>query len=217
MGERRRWWSVVGVALLVVVLVRGEGAPATAARRGAPADPSVSASVFFIGDSIMRSAVGPLQQVLVDRNAGLATVFSTSGGLGVDDSPYVAARLNAAIPATGGFDAVVVNLGANDVLDGYVTPNPASHMRRILDAAGSTPVLWLNQAETLVRRAAAAAYNDDLVATAADYPNLVIVEWGPRLDQHPDYLQADGLHLNGQGQAAIANEMKMALDEELGS
>lgn len=216
MGESRRWSAAVGVALLVLLLVRGEGGPATAARRGAPTDPSVSASVFFIGDSIMRSAVGPLQRLLVDRSAGTATVFNSSGGLGVDDSPYVAPRLTSATARTGGFDAIVVNLGANDVLQGYVTPNPASHMRRILDAAGVTPVLWLDQAETLPLRAAAAAYNDALEATAAAYPNLTIVRWGAMLDQHPEYLEADGLHLNAQGQTAIATMMQAALGDELG-
>jgi len=218
-GPKRRWWHVgaLGLVLLSVSLLQGEGTPATAGRRGAPTDTSVSASVLFVGDSIMRSVVAPVQSALVDRAAGRAATFNASGGLGVDDSPYVASRIATATAVAGGFSAIVVNLGANDTLEGYVTQNPASHMRRILNAAGPTPVLWVDQAEPLPKHdVAAVAYNDALRATADQYPNMTVVDWGALLDQHHEYLNPDNLHLNPQGQAALAQVIVNALDQELG-
>lgn len=216
-GNRRRWRvAALGLVLLAVSLVQGEGAPATAGRRGAPEDTSVSASVLLVGDSILRSAVGAIQSAMVDRAAGRSTTFNASGGLGVDDSPYVASRITTATARSGGFGVIVVNLGANDTLAGYVTLNPASHMRRVLDAAGATPVLWVNQAETLPNHdVAAVAYNEALRTTASQYPNVTVVDWGSVLDQHHEYLDADQLHLNPQGQAAFAQLIVSAVDQEL--
>lgn len=218
-GTKLGWWQVgaLGVVLVALSLVQGAAAPATAGRRGAPADPSVSASVLLVGDSIMRSVVGPVQSAMVDRSAGRSATFNASGGLGVDDSPYVASRITTATVRTGGFSVIVVNLGANDTLAGYVTLNPAAHMRRILDAAGATPVLWVNQAETLPNHdVAAVAYNEALRTTATQYPTMTVVDWGAVLDLHHEYLDPDQLHLNPQGQDALAQVIVSAVDQELG-
>ena len=215
-GRGPTWWRrIVALTLLVAVaaVLGGEGEPASAGRRAAPTDPSAPFAALFVGDSIMRSAVGELQLRLVDRSAGWATAFAASGGMGVDDSPYVGPRISAASTATGGFDVIVVNLGANDVLEGYVTANPGSHITRILDAAGTTPVLWLDQAETLPRRTAAVAFNDALEAAVATHPNASVVRWGAVLDAHREYLDPDELHLNAQGQAALAQVIADAVDQ----
>jgi lysophospholipase L1-like esterase len=172
---------------------------------------------MVVGDSIMRSAVAPLQSRLVDRPSGRAATFNASGGLGVDDSRYVSSRIAMGVVATGGFDAIVINLGVNDTLAGYVTQDPAFHMGRILDAAGTTPVLWLNQAETLPNHeVAAVAYNAALRTAADQYPNLTIVDWGAVLDQHHEYLDPDNLHLNPRGQSIFAQLASDAIDAELG-
>lgn len=213
-----RWQLVaLGFLLLAVSLVRGTDSPASAVRRGAPTDATVSASIMVVGDSIMRSAVAPLQSRLVDRPSGRAATFNASGGLGVDDSRYVSSRIAMGVVATGGFDAIVINLGVNDTLAGYVTQDPAFHMGRILDAAGTTPVLWLNQAETLPNHeVAAVAYNAALRTSADQYPNLTIVDWGAVLDQHHEYLDPDNLHLNPRGQSIFAQLASDAIDAELG-
>lgn len=212
--RHRRAPRLVAVVALVlgVTLVVGGGSPAGARRTAAPADASAPRSALFVGDSIMRSIVGELQIRLVDRPAGLATTFVASGGMGIDDSTYAGPRITSATATTGGFDAIVINLGANDVLEGYVTTNRSTHMNRLLDAAGTTPVLWLNQAETLPKRAAAAAFNADLVAAVATHPNARIVDWRAVLDAHHEYLDPDNLHLNAQGQAAMAQVVADALD-----
>lgn len=215
-GQGPTWWRrIVALTALVAVaaVLGGEGDPASAGRRAAPADPSAPTAALFVGDSIMRSAVGELQLRLVDRSGGWATAFVASGGLGVDDSPYVGPRISAATAATGGFDVIVVNLGANDVLEGLVTANPGSHINRILDAAGTTPVLWLDQAETLPRRTAAVAYNDALAGAVATHPNATVVGWGAVLDAHHEYLNPDDLHLDAQGQAALAQVIADAVDQ----
>lgn len=214
-GTKRPQLVALAVLVLMATLLGSEDDPASARRTAAPVDPSAPAAALFVGDSIMRSVVGELQIRLVDRLAGLATAFVASGGLGVDDSPYVAPRVTSASAATGGFDVIVVNLGANDVLEGYVTANVGSHMNRILDAAGTTPVLWLDQAETLPRRTAAAAYNEALAAAVGTHPSARVVPWGAVLDAHHEYLDPDNLHLNPQGQAALAQVITDAVDQAL--
>src|SRR5690606_7151671 len=96
-GQGPTWWRrIVALTALVAVaaVLGGEGDPASAGRRAAPADPSAPTAALFVGDSIMRSAVGELQLRLVDRSGGWATAFVASGGLGVDDSPYVGPRIS---------------------------------------------------------------------------------------------------------------------------
>lgn len=206
----------LGVVLVVSAIAGGWGPIASATSRTAPVDASVSASVLFVGDSHLRSSVGLLQPLLVDRPGGMATTFNAFGGLGADDSNYIRLRMSGARVATGGFDAIVVSLGTNDVENGAVTAGVAAHIDRIVDAAAGTPVLWLTLAETMYHReAGAASFNADLRSAVGRHPNLTLVEFGPVWDQHPEYFDSDGIHLGTAGQAAFALAVADAVDGQV--
>lgn len=94
---------------------------------------------------------------------------------------------------------VVVAVGYNDFEDQY-----AQNIETALDAmkaAGVKHVWWL----TL--RAAHHPYinmNDDIFAAAKNHPEMDVIDWNLYSRSHPDWFQADGLHLLAPGSEAMA-------------
>jgi hypothetical protein len=94
---------------------------------------------------------------------------------------------------------VVVSVGYNDFEDQY-----AGNIETALaafKAAGVRHVWWL----TL--RAAHHGYvnmNDDIELAAQNHPEMSVIDWNVYSRNHPEWFQADGLHLLGQGSDAMA-------------
>ncbi|MFL5962182.1 MAG: putative Ig domain-containing protein [Gaiellaceae bacterium] len=104
---------------------------------------------------------------------------------------------------------VVVSVGYNDFEDQY-----AQNIETALDAfkaAGVKRVWWL----TL--RAAHHPYinmNANIEAAAKTHPELNVIDWNVYSRSHPDWFQADGLHLLGPGSEGMANLIhKTLLDD----
>ena len=96
-------------------------------------------------------------------------------------------------------DNVVVSVGYNDPEDEYA-PNVEAALQAF-KAAGVKHVWWL----TL--RAARHPYinmNADLDAAAKAHPELTLVDWNVYSRSHPDWFQADGIHLLADGAVAMA-------------
>ena len=96
-------------------------------------------------------------------------------------------------------DNVVVSVGYNDPEDEYAANVEAA--LAAFKAAGVERVWWL----TL--RAARHPYitmNDDLEAAAKAHPELSLIDWNVYSRSHPDWFQADGIHLVGDGADAMA-------------
>src|SRR5262249_38753493 len=94
---------------------------------------------------------------------------------------------------------VVVSVGDNDFEDQYAG-NIESALAAF-KAAGVKHVWWL----TL--RAAHHGYvnmNDDIEAAAQNHPEMTVIDWNVYSRSHPDWFQADGLHLLGQGSDGMA-------------
>jgi hypothetical protein len=94
---------------------------------------------------------------------------------------------------------VVVAVGYNDFEDLYAG-NIESALAAF-KAAGVKHVWWL----TL--RAAHHPYvtmNQDIVLAAQNHPELTVIDWNIYSRSHPEWFQADGLHLLGQGSDAMA-------------
>jgi hypothetical protein len=104
---------------------------------------------------------------------------------------------------------VVVSVGYNDFEDQY-----AQNIENALAAFkddGVKHVWWL----TL--RAAHHPYlnmNDDIEAAASHHPELSVIDWNVYSRSHPDWFQADGLHLLEPGAEAMAQLIhKTLLDD----
>ena len=94
-------------------------------------------------------------------------------------------RLGAAVGPT-----VVIAVGYNDFEDHYASE--IDDALAALDAASVKRIFWL----TL--RAAHHPYinmNDEIDAAAAKHPNMSVIDWNVYSRSHPDWFQADGLHL----------------------
>ena len=94
---------------------------------------------------------------------------------------------------------VVVSVGYNDFEDQYA--QNIEDALTALKAAGVKHVWWL----TL--RAAHHPYinmNDDIVAAAKNHPEMSVIDWNVYSRSHPDWFQADGLHLLAPGAEAMA-------------
>jgi hypothetical protein len=101
---------------------------------------------------------------------------------------------------------VVVAVGYNDYEDQYAQNIQTA--LAALQAAGVKHVWWL----TL--RAAHHGYvnmNDDIVAAAQSHPQMSVIDWNVYSRSHPDWFQADGLHLFGRGSDAMATLIHQSL------
>jgi hypothetical protein len=103
-------------------------------------------------------------------------------------------------------DTVIVAVGYNDYEDTYA--GDIDDIVAALRKDGVQHILW----PTL--RAAHHPYltmNDDIVAAAQKYPELVVVDWNVYSRSHSEWFQDDGLHLNGDGAVAMATLFHDAL------
>jgi hypothetical protein len=101
---------------------------------------------------------------------------------------------------------VVIAVGYNDYEDQYA--QNIQNALAALQAAGVKHVWWL----TL--RAAHHGYvnmNDDIVAAAQSDPQLSVIDWNVYSRSHPDWFQADGLHLLQPGSEAMATLIHQSL------
>jgi hypothetical protein len=161
--------------------------------------------VTVIGDSVAdaipgdSSAVAILSQG-VDVDLEVAPCRRVEG----EGCPYQGVRPPSAVQLIKSMGAklganVVVAVGYNDFEDQYA--QNISDALDALKAAGVKHVWWL----TL--RAAHHPYvnmNDDITNAAKTHPELSVIDWNVYSRSHPDWFQADGLHLLGPGADAMA-------------
>jgi hypothetical protein len=101
---------------------------------------------------------------------------------------------------------VVVAVGYNDFEDQYA--RNIENALAAFKAAGVKRVWWL----TL--RAAHHGYvnmNADIEAAAKNHPEMSVIDWNVHSRSHPDWFQADGLHMLGPGSEAMATLIHKAL------
>lgn len=101
---------------------------------------------------------------------------------------------------------VVISVGYNDFEDQYA--QNIENALAALKAAGVKHVWWL----TL--RAAHHGYltmNDDIVNAALHHPEMSVIDWNVYSRSHPEWFQADGLHLLAGGSEAMARLIHTSL------
>ena len=194
--------SVLIASLVAMVAVSIAPFPALPLARG---EHAALPRVTFIGDSVATAlAYDATAQAILAQGIDLRLELAPCRRIAQDSCPYEGVRPPNVIqlvetlgPALG--PTVVVSVGYNDYEDQYA--------RNIEDAlaalrkAGVEHVLWA----TL--RAAHHGYltmNDAIEAAAAHHPELTVVDWNLYSRSHPDWFQADGLHLYGEGAQRMA-------------
>jgi hypothetical protein len=187
-----------GVLMLAVVAVAVSVSAAQAGSRGVQ-------HVTLIGDSVAdaipgdSSAVGILRQG-IDLDLEVAPcrhVDQESCPVDGVRPPNVVQLANTMGLRLG--PNVVVAVGYNDFEDQYA--QNIENALAAFKAAGVKRVWWL----TL--RAAHHPYinmNAEIVAAAENHPELRVIDWNTYSRSHPDWFQADGLHLLGAGSEAMA-------------
>ena len=58
-----------------------------------------------------------------------------------------------------------------------------------------------------------AAFDDAMGTLVAEHPNVRVIDWASQVAEHPEYLQADGVHYNDAGATAYASMISLAVQE----
>lgn len=169
-----------------------------------PAAPGLQ-HVTFIGDSVADGIAGDATaRSMVSQ--GIDLDLETAACRRVDDvgCPVNGSRPTSAVQVAQSLGAgigpyVVVSVGYNDLEDQYA--GNVENALAAFAADGVKHVWWL----TL--RAAHHGYitmNDDIEAAAAHHPELSVIDWNAYSRNHPEWFQADGIHLIWSGSEAMA-------------
>ncbi len=180
---------------VVVATVLCSTAAATAGGRGLQ-------HVTLIGDSVA-SAVGNTSSAIAVLQQGVDLDFRADACRRLEDPscppgpPTVIDLIKQSGAQLG--PTVVIAVGYNDFADHYATE--IDDVLAALEAANVKHVFWL----TL--RAAHHPYigmNDEIQAAAAKHSEVSVIDWNVYSRSHPEWFQADGLHMLGPGAIAMA-------------
>ena len=158
--------------------------------------------VTLIGDSVA-TAVSETQSALAVVNQGIDLDVETAPCRRLEDAscppgPPTVIELIKQLGAPIGPN-VVISVGYNDFADRYAAE--IDDVLAALEAVNVKNVFWL----TL--RAAHRPYvgmNDEIVAAAAKHPEVTVIDWNLYSRSHPEWFQADGLHMLLSGATAMA-------------
>jgi hypothetical protein len=196
-------------ALRAVLVAAGVVAALAAATVGRAAPPQ---HVTLIGDSVADALPGDASALkILAEGIDLDLEVAPCRRVGNESCPYQGVRPPNVIQLVQSMGSklgpnVIVVVGYNDFEDQY-----AQNIEDALAAmkqAGVQRVLWA----TL--RAASHPYlsmNDDILAAAARHPELTVVDWNLYSRSHPEWFQADGIHLLGPGSEAMATLLHATL------
>lgn len=168
--------------------------------------------VTLIGDSVA-AAIAVHPPAIEILTAGISLDAEVAPCRRVDEAgcPWMGARPPSVVDLANSLGPklganVIVAVGYNDFEDQYAQ-NIEAALAAFKDD-GVRHVWWL----TL--RAARHPYlsmNDDIVAAAAQHPELTVVDWNLCSRSHPDWFQTDGVHLVALGANAMATCIHNAL------
>jgi hypothetical protein len=191
---------------LLAVVVLGT----TASHAGSAAAPLERVTV--IGDSIATAieydqTARPVLARGIDLDLQLAVCRRLVG----DSCPYQGSRpptLVALLPSLRLGSTAVVAVGYNDVEDTFAASIESA--LQALDQAGVEHILWLT---LRAERHSYLHMNDIIREAAANHPEMTVVDWNLYSRSHPEWFQADGLHLTELGAIAMATLVHASLDE----
>jgi hypothetical protein len=183
----------------------------------AAASPRQSAAqhVTVIGDSVAEGLSGDADAVaILTQGIDLGLETAPCRRVDGDSCPYEGVRVPTLVelaktlgPKLG--PNVVVAVGYNDFESAY-----AQNIRTALTtlrAQGVKRIWWLT---LRAARHPLVNMNDDIEAAAAAHPEVEVIDWNLYSRSHPDWFQADGLHLVASGSEAMATLIHKTLIDD---
>ena len=149
-------------------------------------------AVTLLGDSVMLGAEAHLTAALPGADLYVEVSLQVDDAIGVLYQKAAAGTLG---------DIVVVHLGHNGTFE------PAQ-FDEIMAAAGGRAVIFVN---VNVPRPWQDANNAVLATKTAQYSNAVLVDWYAAIVGHPEYFDADGVHLSQTGATVLTGLIVDAL------
>ncbi len=167
---------------------------ATAGPRGA---------VAVVGDSLTFERLSDLVDRLRAAGFGPVRVDGRPGRRCVQEVAMSTSGLQAVRAARDAGDPRwwVLALGTNDVPDSPAD-GAAALVDRVLAAAGSAPVLWVNLWILGDASSDTVAFNAGIAAACAARPGTDVADWAAAAGPHPEWFVTDGLHNTPEGALA---------------
>lgn len=168
-----------------------------------------STAVGLDGANGVLSAEQAITSQLADIGVGDLRLDVSGGRSIVETLPNQANGVDAikAIQSTGFSGCWVIALGTNDAANIAAGSNAdaATRVRRVLDAVGGEPVLWLTastvRADGHWARPNTVRWNGDLSSLAVGMGNVAVADWDAMASVQPWFV-ADGIHPNTAGLVA---------------
>jgi Putative Ig domain len=195
---------LIGLCAIAVTAAVTVGAAAN------PAPPRVT----LIGDSVP-DPIQYVPQALATISQGIDLNVQTTPCRKVDEEscPYRGVKAPNVIQLVQSLGStlgptVIVSVGYND--DPALYAGSIEHALDALRAAGVSRVLWVT---LKVDRSSYASMNAAIESAASRHPELSVIDWDTVAQAHPEWFQADGLHLNDLGANAMADLFHDALTQ----
>jgi len=189
---------VVACALaLLAAAVLLEAGGAIAAEPNYPAQISLSTTVdaYVVGDSLTAGAVAA-GFVWMSARAGQGTLVDAQKGRHITEGVTALGHLKyyGYLPRV-----VIIALGTNDSTASMTPEAFRAQLDRAMVWCGPRKCIFMDLWRTDERAGAARALNAEIYALPARSPNASYVRWSVYAAQHPEWMQADGVHYTAAG------------------
>jgi hypothetical protein len=195
----------IGVLIVVVAVLAIRLAYGATGEVDKPRALVLGDSITDHGQRVLRDTIGPIYLLSIEGQDNFR----------VDDQLPVAERW-----ATRPFEQVVINLGTNDVVQGWPVDQSSAGLAQIVSLFPDAECIHLTTISESMpgrsgpSRADAAALNDSIRALAARNPQIRVVDWNAIVsDQQAQGvdLTSDGVHPTTEGQQLLVD----AYDESM--
>ena len=160
--------------------------------------------VLLVGDSLLYGSTDQVTSALTSE--GWDPVVAAVSGTSIEDWTASMAELIAVNQP----DVIVIELGTNDC--NATCTGLADAIDALMSSVPATiPVYWLDVQEQPSYPVYAAEVNDELLAAAARYAQITLVDMDARFRDHPEWHVDDGLHFNADGAEQLASLIADAL------
>jgi len=200
--------------------VPAEGAP-SASTTTTVAPPPVCRRIIHLGDSNLGMAMGGFQQAykkanvdaIVDFANGRAATAAQNGGT---SALTAIAYFQQVVPADG--RCWILALGSEDAASSaYAGIDPTVDIRKIIDALGPEPVMWITPVMAgttgVFNLAAATRYNQALLSSVGGHKNFSVLDWYDIALDHLDQFGPDGVHYQPPLYALLIETVVSRIDQ----